>query len=140
MHACQWIIVPAAVVPVSEGVHACMPAWQCRVSRFPPTLMRCPAICACSHGAAPCTRSHSQQWCKTAANSPWLRPAMGGCGCLHMLTCNARLPLRVCGCVDGDEVVVSEEEVTTYVLSALAAVRQREKQIIGRTLRLLYEE
>ena len=35
---------------------------------------------------------------------------------------------------------VTEEEATTYVLGALAAVRQREKQIIGRTMRLLFEE
>jgi hypothetical protein len=37
-------------------------------------------------------------------------------------------------------VKVTEEEATTYVLGALAAFRQREKQIIGRTLRLIFEE
>lgn len=35
---------------------------------------------------------------------------------------------------------MTEEEATTYVLGALAAVRQREKQIIRRTMRLLFEE
>jgi hypothetical protein len=41
---------------------------------------------------------------------------------------------------DGEEVKVTEAEATTYILAALASIRQREKQIVGRNMRLMLED